>query len=878
MLRTLLGRFLTPRRGTCRRSHPLKSPRRRLLLEQLEDRLTPSTLTTNLSDYAPGTDVTFTGTGFQPGETINLNIASTDSCGTTSTAATLQIVDGGAGDLDGAADGNFTAVWNVGYDNQNATLSATATGGSSLATAAAVFHDGGDVYTSFANGQQVNANIYSSKAAVYINGGPQNMTGGGHLTDGTYVFQVTDPSGSTLLSSDGTDATVHRELVVSNGHVYGVPPGGVADQAAGTYHATGDFNAANGSIPVQLLPYLDTPNNGGEYKVWITPVADYDPTDTHSTFGFRENTSGTDNFKVRNETTSIATQVDQGADETGETEGVPSVSATDQVHDSATFTSSDRPTGGTVTYTLWNTNGTLTTTDDTQVGSSHTVNVAADGTVPDSFANGGTDGPLAPGTYYYVAAYSGDNTFASATGAREYFLVTQQPSIQSIVTVEVHKFEDHNGDGIRNGSDADIAWNFAIVVGSHTYNVTTGTPATFDLDNDADAADPGDATFDGHILSVQVLNTDLSAGISWSATEATVAGWTATTPTSASGTLSIAAPSAGSHDFGNFHNIMICAHKFYDANVNGSDDDGQVVAGIHITLVVQSGTFAGTYTKSTDANGNVCFGDLDGDGYSDLGPGTYTLNEVLPNGGMQWIQTAGIGGYTITAGGTGVQSGGTSNNSFGDVCLGGNNGVKTLGFWSNNNGKAILQANDSFSVATNWRKQLNLLNLRNANGTDFDVSNMSAARNGNDSFANAYAAFRTWLLGATATNMAYMLSAQLVTMKFNTLYLGLNASTMLYVGTGSAINTWANNSQGSALDANLTSGATTFGLVGPNSLGFISVSNLMSDANTMLLNYYSATAQNAARQYEEALKILLDGANNNLLIFAEPTPCPVIYI
>ena len=42
------------------------------------------------------------------------------------------------------------------------------------------------------------------------------------------------------------------------------------------------------------------------------------------------------------------------------------------------------------------------------------------------------------------------------------------------------------------------------------------------------------------------------------------------------------------------------------------------------------------------------------------------------------------------------------------------------------------------------------LNLRNANGTDFNPT--------------TYAAFRTWILAATATNMAYMLSAQLSAM------------------------------------------------------------------------------------------------------------------
>ena len=49
---------------------------------------------------------------------------------------------------------------------------------------------------------------------------------------------------------------------------------------------------------------------------------------------------------------------------------------------------------------------------------------------------------------------------------------------------------------------------------------------------------------------------------------------------------------------------------------------------------------------------------------------------------------------------------------------------------------------------------LNSCQLVNANGTIH-------------TFTNSYSAFRTWLLGANATNMAYMLSAQLATLKLD---------------------------------------------------------------------------------------------------------------
>ena len=59
----------------------------------------------------------------------------------------------------------------------------------------------GAIYTTTFEGQTVNANTFSSKNAVYLSGGPQNQNANG-LPDGTYYFQVTDPSGANLLSSD----------------------------------------------------------------------------------------------------------------------------------------------------------------------------------------------------------------------------------------------------------------------------------------------------------------------------------------------------------------------------------------------------------------------------------------------------------------------------------------------------------------------------------------------------------------------------------------------------------------------------------------------------------------------------------------------------
>jgi hypothetical protein len=58
----------------------------------------------------------------------------------------------------------------------------------------------------------VNLNIYDAKEDVYLNGGPgiNAPDDAAGLPAGTYSFQVTDPSGKTLLSSDDVSADSSR--------------------------------------------------------------------------------------------------------------------------------------------------------------------------------------------------------------------------------------------------------------------------------------------------------------------------------------------------------------------------------------------------------------------------------------------------------------------------------------------------------------------------------------------------------------------------------------------------------------------------------------------------------------------------------------------
>ena len=144
----------------------------------------------------------------------------------------------------------------------------------------------GAVFTTDQNGALVNGNIYAAKTDVYLNGGPpaQAPCNAAGLPNGDYYFQVTDPSGQTLLS---TDAIGERKVRIA---------GGLIAAYLGTTHVLGSGKCP-GAISVALMPYNNTPNPGGEYKAWLTPVDDYQPGKGKN--GFIPRKSKTDNFKVK---------------------------------------------------------------------------------------------------------------------------------------------------------------------------------------------------------------------------------------------------------------------------------------------------------------------------------------------------------------------------------------------------------------------------------------------------------------------------------------------------------------------------------------------------------------------------------------------------
>lgn len=79
----------------------------------------------------------------------------------------------------------------------------------------------GAIFTTTVTGASVNANHFDSKCGVYLDGGPgpQAPAHAAALPDGDYYFQVTDPNGLMLLSTDPVSNRGFRSLEESSLHL-----------------------------------------------------------------------------------------------------------------------------------------------------------------------------------------------------------------------------------------------------------------------------------------------------------------------------------------------------------------------------------------------------------------------------------------------------------------------------------------------------------------------------------------------------------------------------------------------------------------------------------------------------------------------------------
>ena len=250
----------------------------------------------------------------------------------------------------------------------------------------------------------------------------------------------------------------------------------------------------------------------------------------------------------------------------------------------------------------------------------------------------------------------------------------------------------------------------------------------------------------------------------------------------------------------------VCLTKFYDANVNGYPDPGEEPMG-GVTFTLKGNGI--TQTQTTGSDGKAAF--------TNLADGIYVVKEKVPAGYFSSVadsQLVYLFGYPAIT-------------NFGNVCIGPLGGPKGMGFWMSKNGEAALtQAGKMEDALAQLR---NYYSLRNADGTEFDPY--------------SYSQLSTYLKGANAKNMTYMLSAQLAAMFLNT-EMGYVDGSNAYIYTPGCV--WWSN--------------------------FLNVYNLMTYTNYYLMYETTVDGKHPDRGYLECLKTAFDKANNNLA-FVQPHPC-----
>ena len=424
------------------------------------------------------------------------------------------------------------------------------------------------------------------------------------------------------------------------------------------------------------------------------------------------------------------------------------------------------------------------------------------------------------------------------------------------------KFNDTNGNGLFDTGETGIAgWGITIysVDGSDVRTVagTTATDANGDFFFQSADVDEGTSE---HFVVCEVQQSN------WRQTGPVVA---ADTPTPVTDAFDLAAASAsggatvaqgtgtgeamcydvttdGSSnatasflDFFNVADVELSGAKYYDADESGARAVGEaLVAGWPVSIKA-NGTEVCRVT--TDTSGNWSSDDC----ASPLLPGTYTVEEIQPAAGTTWWQTgnladasAGTGGattdgltsfvYTVTLPNTpapATEAVARSGLDFGNACevqVTSTPGGRTKGFWRNTNGQKLLTAADF--------TELTALNLVNQNGS---------ARDFTASLSTNKTALKNWLEDSTATNMAYMLSAQM-------------AATVLNINHG-----FTNP------DAPVDEAGTT-------------VQDVIDAANASLGTHPNTRTAGAARTYQQDLKNILDKVNNNRTfswMVTSPTAC-----
>jgi len=186
-------------------------------------------------------------------------------------------------------------------------------------------------------------------------------------------------------------------------------------------------------------------------------------------------------------------------------------------------------------------------------------------------------------------------------------------------------------------------------------------------------------------------------------------------------------------------NALLRVVKFYDANLNGINDDGPALSGwlFHIDGNTK-------YDRFTPISITIP-------------AGAYTVSEAAPRQ-SNWIPTTPISAQIS------LNIDEERTVEFGNVCVG-PGGAESIAFWIGCKGELLIGSDDLSMLAS--------LNLRDKYGSDVNPQTFDELQH--------------WLAAATTINMAYKLSAQLAAMALNVHNGMVNGSSLIYApGTNSA--------------------------------------------------------------------------------------------
>lgn len=567
----------------------------------------------------------------------------------------------------------------------------------------------GAIFTTLKDGTRVNANIYPAKEDVYLDGGPgpHAPVNAASLNDGWYYFQVTDPSGKVLLSQD---AVKNRKFRVAGGRIVEV-----------FNHLTGT-DVDYGALTVQLMPYKNTPNNGGVYKVWATPVEKFvgniDKVDNPSYFhGFIPAWSKTDNYKVKGKmippTIKVRKFLDKNANgvwDTGEVE----------LFDDFTASYVD-PLGTSFEPQLM----------------PFTVDIA----LPD-------------GTWVFTEQMKTDWFQTAAYVDR----VKKPNTLSASVLVAGTSGETH--EVIFGNCPKGDAKAFKYIDHNLNAQYDTGEAAKKDVTFKLEGTD----VFGAHVGPLSAI-TDSNGYAYWpkllpgtySITEVVPTGFFNTTAISQ--TVTVVGGEEACASFGNARYIKVAGAKFYDVNTNGIwDSTENPLPGVKVVLT-------GTDYLGNLVGPDVQFTGLDGTyTWENLLPGDYTVSEVMPLD-LNWFNVTPLSGT-----GT-VEEGDEMTVYFGNAykCY---VAFRTKGFWHNQNGLAVLAAHPE------WIAYVNGLDPYKDNpfdGLDPQGNPVPAAKNvAGETIASAGTALAEVSNFLVASNSDYQqLEQQLLAFSFNVKWRGV---------------------------------------------------------------------------------------------------------